>query len=62
MPADRTEAAEPDEGARPETPHDGPVPIDPALLHLISGGGPKGTWLSRETGVELGAEGPKGTW
>lgn len=35
----------------------GPVPLDPALLQLVSGGGPKGTW---EAAASI--SGPKGTW
>lgn len=33
----------------------GPVELDPALLCLVGGGSPKGTWMT-ETGS------PKGTW
>jgi hypothetical protein len=37
----------------------GPVPIDPGLLHLVSGGGPKGTWSQIEPAI---LQGPKGSW
>ena len=49
---------------RPNVPaqRSGPVPLDPRHLQLVSGGAPRGGWITTDTETTSSTSAPRGGW